>query len=343
MTDAYIDPSRLTAFLDQHGIGEGTLTFRRIGDGQSNLTFLIERSGVRLALRRGPRPPFPPSAHDMLREARMVSALAEHDVPVPVVRATCADEAVLGVPFYVMDFLDGVIITDELPPQFDDEDQRRRLCEALVDALVSLHDVDVHARGVSELGRPSGYLRRQIERFGEVHERVATRGLPEVVSIARWLDAHLPAESGASVVHGDFRMGNLMFDRAIPVVVGILDWEMATLGDPLADLGYLVATYPEPGSQPTPLDLSPVTRGSGFLRRDDLIERYSRRSGRDVERLDWYQVLALWKAAVFCEAIYTRWLAGERPDDHTFAPQLRDGVPRLLALARATGGIRSTV
>lgn len=336
MTDdsELLAPDRLLRFLDDTGLGTGPLTFRRIGDGQSNLTFLVERQGARLALRRGPRPPFPPSAHDMMREARVLTALADRGIPLPIVRAVCEDPGVLGVPFYVMDFLEGVVVTDEVPPALDDAAGRRELGERLVDTLVAIHDVDARSEPVASLGRPEGYLQRQVDRFGKVYDQIATRELPAVPRLGAWLTANRPESPSTTIVHGDFRMGNLMYAATAPArVVAVLDWEMATVGDPLADLGYLVATYSDAGSAPTPMDLTPVTRRDGFPDRAGLIERYSARSGRDVEGLAWYETLALWKAAVFSEAIYTRWLAGERPDDTTFAPGLAAGVPALLDLA----------
>lgn len=327
-----IEPLR--AFLAEAGFGDGELTWRRIGDGHSNVTYLLELDGRRLVLRRGPRPPLPPTTHDMLREARIQRLLSAAGVPVPQILAVCADETVLGVPFYVMEHLDGVVVTDTIPAALADPAGRRGLAFAAVDALAALHAVDVTAGELAQIGRPDGYLTRQVDRFATLWPTVSRRVLPEVDQVAAWLAAHLPASAGSSVVHGDFRIGNLMLARSAPAAVeAILDWEMATVGDPLADLGYFIATYAEPGAVATPLELTPVTRGDGFPRRRDLVARYVDRTGADVSALAWYQTLALFKAAVFCEAIHTRWLAGERPGD-TFAPTLTAGVPALLAEAQ---------
>lgn len=324
-------------WLDGAGIGEGPIAWERIGDGQSNVTYSIRRADHQLVLRRGPRPPLPKSTHDMVREARIQHALGEAGVPVPKILGICDDESVLGVPFYVMSFLDGEIITDTVPTALDSRDQREATSAAAVDALLSLHSVDLNTSGLSSFGRPEGYLRRQVGRFAGLWEQSTTRHLPEVAQLAEWLDATLPDSAAAAMVHGDYRLGNVMFARTAPArVVALLDWEMATLGDPLADLGYLTATYGETGFAVTPLELTPVTREEGYLRRDDLVERYAA-AGADLpyENLPWYQALALWKAAVFCEAIYTRWLHGERPDDTEFGPSLERGVPVLLEAARS--------
>jgi aminoglycoside phosphotransferase (APT) family kinase protein len=214
-------------------------------------------------------------------------------------------------------------------------EDRRRGSEAVVDVLVRLHEVDVTTGELSRLGRPTGYLDRQVARFAGLWSQSTQREIPEVGAIADWLAAHVPASARASVVHGDYRLGNLMLaSDAPPQVLAVLDWEMATLGDPLADLGYLTATWAQAGSEPTVMELSPVTSQPGFLTRDELISRYEELTGVGTADLGWYQALALWKAAIFSEAIYTRWLRGERPDDQTFGPSLELGVPRLLEAAR---------
>jgi aminoglycoside phosphotransferase (APT) family kinase protein len=327
-------------FLDAHGLGRGDLTWERIGDGQSNVTYRLERGGDVFVLRRGPRPPISKSTHDMVLEARIQRLLRLEGVPVPEILAVCEDESVLGVPFYVMSYLDGVVITDEIPAALDSPEQREATSLAMVDTLVALHSIDVSDGDLARLGRPDGYLRRQVERFGSLWDTYSQRDLPDVARVGAWLADNLPASQRASVVHGDFRAGNLMFAAEAPArVTAILDWEMATLGDPLADLGYFTATYAEPGSLVTPLELTPVTRERGYFTRLELIDEYHRRHPQlDLEPLPWYQALALWKAAIFCEDIYTRWLRGERPGDD-FAPTLETGVPTLLDGARAFAGL----
>jgi aminoglycoside phosphotransferase (APT) family kinase protein len=329
----------LTRFLDMQGLGEGPVRGERIGEGQSNVTFRLQRGEDVFVLRRGPRPPLPPSAHDMERESRILRFVAGAGIPVPRVLAVCADPGVLGVPFYVMSHVSGVVVTDELPPSLAEEHARRAASEALVDLLAAVHQVPVDSAEARALGRPEGYLARQVERFTLLWHRNTTRELPEVERIGRWLGDRVPRSPHAAVVHGDFRMGNVMYDaHTAGRVVALLDWELSTIGDPLADLGYLVATYADAGSVPSVMELTSVTRRPGFLDRHQLVERYAAASDLDVTALGWYETLALWKAAVFCEAIFTRWLRGERPDDRTFAPRLEHGVPQLLELAAQAAG-----
>ena len=179
----------------------------------------------------------------------------------------------------------------------------------------------------------------QVRRFSGLWEVNATRELPRVTELAAWLDAHRPDSAGATVVHGDYRLGNVMLGLGAPArVLAVLDWELSTIGDPLADLGYLVATWSDADSPRTRLELSPVTRGQGFPSRAQLAERYEELTERRVEALPWYEALALWKAAVFCEAIYGRWLRGEKTADDPFASSLGEGVPRLLEAAEEALG-----
>lgn len=334
----------LTEFLDAEDLGSGAICWLRIGEGHSNLTYLLRRGERSLVLRRGPRPPLPKSTHDMVRESRIQRLVKDAGIAVPNIVAVCADPSVLGVPFYVMDYLDGVVITSEEPPDFATVERRRATAFAAVDMLVALHSVDVTRGGLENVGRPDGYLERQVSLFSTLWDASTQRSVPEIKSVAAWLAANTPTSQRASVVHGDFRLGNLMFEHSAPPrVLAILDWEMATVGDPLADLGYFLATYAEKGEAPTPLELTRVTRYEGYPTRDELAERYGAATGLDLSELRWYQAFALWKAAVFCEAIYTRWLNGERPGD-AFAPTLADGVPALAgASARLIGaGLRGT-
>jgi aminoglycoside phosphotransferase (APT) family kinase protein len=329
---ALVDPEAVAGFLDAHGIGSGPVSAERIGDGRSNITVLLERGRARLVLRRPPPPPLPPSAHDMLREARLQIALAGAGVRVPRVLAVCEDESVLGVPFYVMEYLEGTVVTNRVPPGLDSPEKRRRLGLELVDALVELHAVDLASTGLAGFGKVTGYLERQVRRFSGLWELNATRELPAVTELGAWLDAQRPESGEATIVHGDYRLGNLLVSLDAPArVVAILDWELATIGDPLADLGYLVATYSDADSPGGAMELSPATREPGFPSRSELVERYADRSGRPVGSLPWYEALALWKAAVFCEALHGRYLRGERGD--AWAASLAEGVPRLLELA----------
>ncbi len=321
-------------YLDRQGIGTGPLVIDRIGEGQSNATFRVRRDGADLVLRRGPRPPLPKSTHDMVREAKVQSALSETGFPVPEIRAVETEGSLLGVPFYLMDRLDGDVVTSALPDRFDPVQRRRALVERTVGTLAQLHSLDIARPSLADLGRPEGYLERQVKRFRQLWPQNTQRKLPLIDHLGTWLSENLPTTQRHTVIHGDYRIGNLMFSQEdSPRVQAVLDWEMATLGDPLADLGYLVATYASPGSPPSIMELTSVTRETGFPTRDELIELYSQRSTLNLENLHWYEALALWKAAIFCEAIYTRWLNGERPDDAEFSRHLERGVPELAEAA----------
>jgi aminoglycoside phosphotransferase (APT) family kinase protein len=330
---------RVEAFLDAHGLGSGRLRARRIGvAGGSNFTFLLERDADRYVLRRPPRPPLPPSAHDVVREARLQLALAAQGIRVPAIVAVCDDTSLLGVPFYVMEHLDGWVISDELPPGLArDGAARRRLGLDLVDTLAEIHGADVTAPGLAAFARPGSYAERQVRRFSELWPLNATRELP-VPELGTRLAAAIPAPLPLAVVHGDYRLGNALVDDVSARVTAVLDWEMGAIGDPRADVGYLVATYSEPGGAANALGTSPVTATPGFPSRDELVTRYEERTGAPVARLAWFEALALWKAAVFCEAIYGRYRRGELGE----APQaarFEEGVPRLVegaaeALAR---------
>jgi aminoglycoside phosphotransferase (APT) family kinase protein len=327
---------RVEAFLDEHALGSGPLEATRIGDGGgSNFTFLLDRGGERFVLRRPPRPPLPPSAHDMVREAGLQTAIrAAGFGRLAEIAAVCEDESVLGVPFYVMRYLDGHVITQELPLGLEREDARRRLGLDLVDTLVEIHAADVNTPLLAAFARPGSYLERQVRRFIQLWEINQTRDIAAVNELGRYLTAHLPEPLTSTVVHGDYRLGNMMVSPDDPTrIIAVLDWEMGAIGDPRADVGYLLATYSEPNGRVSPLGSSPVTAEAGFPSRADLVERYAEQSGREVEPLAWFEALALWKAAVFCEAIYGRYTRGELSEEDTRAAMFEMGVPLLAEAA----------
>jgi aminoglycoside phosphotransferase (APT) family kinase protein len=326
----------LAAFMDQHGLGSGPIEADRIGEGHSNVTYLVRRGDERFVLRRPPRPPLPPSAHDVLREARLLTALDGTDARTPRVLATCDDESVLGgVPFYVMEEVAGTVITGDVPPALDEPDERRRIGEELVDALAEIHDVDWRAAGLDGFGKPSGYLERQLRRFNGLWEHNKTRELEAVAEVGAWLADNLPESGPSTIVHGDYRLGNVMVgDEAPGRVRSVFDWELATIGDPLADVGYMTITWAQ-ADDPEDLAfgaLSAATRREGFPTRDQLVERYEERTGRSVDALHWYQALAIWKAAVFMEGNYKAYVEG-RSDDEYLA-MFDEGVPALAEQAR---------
>src|SRR4051794_24434841 len=235
----------LAAFLDEHGLGSGPVEAEPVGEGHSNATYLVRREGCEVVVRRPPRPPLPPSAHDVVREARLLTALTDSEARVPVVLAVCDAESVIGAPFYVMERLPGEVITTEVPAALDTPAERRRIGEQLVDALVEIHAVDWRAC-LEGFGKPTGYLERQVRRFRGLWEHSRTRDVPAVERVGDWLERTLPESGPATIVHGDYRLGNTMFASGAPArLVAVFDWEMATIGDPLADLGYLCTTWSE--------------------------------------------------------------------------------------------------
>ena len=329
----------LLAFLDEHGIGSGDAEFEPIGDGHSNVTFTVRRGDAEVVLRRPPRGPLPPSAHDVLREARVLQAVEGH-ARVPRVLATCADEAVIGAPFYVMERVAGHVVTTAVPPELDTVEDRQRMGESLIDALVEVHAVDWRACGLEGYGKPTGYTERQVRRFTGLWEHNRTRDIPQVEKVGRWLAEHLPDSPPATVVHGDFRLGNVILGLEAPAeVVAILDWEMSTIGDPLADLGYLCTLWVSRDDPSLGMfELSGVTREEGFPTRQELVARYEERSGRSMTDIRWYQTLALWKSIVFMEGNYKRAMSGATDDP--YLKSFGDGVIMLAERAEeaAFGG-----
>lgn len=329
----------LQTFLEEHGLGGGEICAQPIGDGHSNVTYLIERDANtthrELVLRRPPRGPLPPSAHDVLREARLLRALENTAARVPRVLAVCDDETLIGAPFYVMEYVRGEVIVWETPAALDAPEQRKRIGEQLIDALVEIHAVDWMGAGLEGFGKPSGYLDRQLRRFGGLWELNKTREIPAVERVGTWLAEHKPnpdPPTPATIVHGDYRLGNTIFAAEPPAhLVAVLDWEMATIGDPLADLGYLCMFWteaydPEGGLRE---HLGKVTRAEGFSTRAELIARYEQATGRSMRDLRWYTTLAIWKSIVFMEGNYKRAVAGTTDDP--YLKQFGDGV---LELAR---------
>jgi aminoglycoside phosphotransferase (APT) family kinase protein len=321
-----LDP--LLAFLDDHGLGVGddAPQIVPVGDGHSNVTYAVRRGDASFVLRRPPRGPLPPSAHDMLREARVLCAVQDTPVRAPRVLAVGEDSSIIGAPFFVMEHVDGEVITDTVPAALDTVHERRRLGEELVDALVELHAVDWEAAGLEGFGKPTGYLERQVRRFLGLWEHNRTREIPAVERVGTWLADNLPTTEQATIVHGDYRLGNVMFQRGASARLNaIFDWEMCTIGDPLADVGYLCMMWSQKGDPDTGLAaLNQVTRADGFLTREQIVARYEERSGRSMRDARWYTVLALWKSVVFMEGNYKRAISGATDDP--FLKTFGDGV-----------------
>lgn len=294
--------------------GDAPLTISLISGGKSNLTYKVESPDKAWVLRRPPLGHVLPTAHDMTREYRVLAGLAGTDVPAPRPQALCEDTSVNGAPFYVMEYLDGVIVADQLPQGFaTNPAERRAISLGLIRTMAKLHAVDYNAVGLSEFGHPRGYLERQVRRWHEQWQRSETRPLPEIDEVIRRLKNSIPESPAPTIVHGDYRLGNMILDRGDPGrVIALLDWEMSTLGDPLTDLGYTLLYWVEAGDDAEGGVVgSAVTAQPGFMTRGELIEEYGRASGRSVEHTDWYIVLAAYKLAVIVEGIHARFLKGQ--------------------------------
>jgi aminoglycoside phosphotransferase (APT) family kinase protein len=308
-----LDP--LLEFLNASGLAAPLeLVATPIGEGHSNVTFALSTGVV---LRRPPRGPLPPSAHDVLREARLLRALEPTPVRAPKVLAVCEDDGIIGAPFYVMKRVDGHVVTTSLPEPLNNPTERGRVADELINALVELHAVDWRAVGLEGFGKPSGYLERQLRRFTGLWEHNRTRELEHVEQVGTWLAANIPQSPPATIVHGDYRVGNTMFASGAPArLIAIFDWEMATIGDPLADLGYMMVHWTQAGERTGRFAVPSVTALPGFPTRAEMIARYEQRSGRSMHALDWYVTLALWKAIVFMEGNYKRAVAGSTDDPY---------------------------
>jgi aminoglycoside phosphotransferase (APT) family kinase protein len=316
-----VDQARVTAWFQAHVKGaRPPLRFEPIAGGRSNLTYRVrDASGTSWVLRRPPLQGVLPSAHDMSREHRVLSALAATPVPVPATLGLCQDPSVTGAPFYVMAHVDGVVARDEPTVAAHlDEPARAAAADSLVDALVALHRVDPARVGLARLARHEGYLDRQLARWRRQLEQSRTRDLPTLDEVHRRLAATVPAQVGpARIVHGDFRLDNLVLSPA-GQVLAVLDWELCTLGDPLADLGLLLVYWAEPGDETLPLGTAPTTM-PGFPSRSALAEAYATRSGRDLTHLDYYLSFAYWKLAVILEGVLARHATGAYgQDDETW-------------------------
>nr|WP_221243155.1 phosphotransferase family protein [Conexibacter arvalis] len=319
----------LERLLDEHGIGSGPLEAELLGEGHSNVTFLLRRGGTEAVLRRPPRPPFAPGAHDVLREARFLAALDGTGARAPEVLLTADDRELLDVPFYVMAKVEGHVITSTLPSALDPPAQRRRIADELVDGLVELHRVDARAPAIAAFGDGERFLERQLRRWSRIWEQRRARDLPEVEQVLAWLAANRPRQADTTVVHGDYRLGNVVFAPEAPArLAAILDWEIATVGDPLVDLGWLLASWPEPGDDDGAiLSLAGAVAGGDFPGRAELAERYAAGSGRPLRDVGWYTTFAFWRGAIGLETIYAQAVRGTTDDPYALA--LESGVPEL--------------
>ena len=309
-----IDSERVSAWLATNIAGaRAPFDFALIAGGRSNLTYAVtDANGWRVVLRRPPLGQVLATAHDMAREHRIISAVARTDVPVPSALGLCIDGDVNGAPFYVMEYVDGVVLDSperatQLPLAL-----RPRVSEHLVDVLAALHAADVDEIGLGDLARRDGYIERQVKRWSTQWERSKTRELPAIDEMARRLGDHLPIQQGVSVTHGDFRFGNCLTDVDHGRINAVLDWELCTLGDTLADLGYL-GVYWYDGNAGWARSNDPTPAG-GFTAYADLVERYVRLTGRDATGIGYYIAFGCWRLAVISEGVYSRYLHGAMGD-----------------------------
>jgi aminoglycoside phosphotransferase (APT) family kinase protein len=287
------------------------LRFERISGGRSNLTFSVtDAAGGRWALRRPPLGKGLSSAHDMGREHTVMSALAPTDVPVPPTVGICEDETVNGAPFFVMDFVDGPILrSQQAAVESFGEAERGPIGDRVADTLVAIHAVDPDEVGIGDLGRKQDYVARQLRRWRGQWEKSKTREVPLVDDVHDRLAARIPEQGPATIVHGDYRLDNMILSRS-GEIAAVVDWELCTLGDPLADVGMLLVYWSEPGDELIPLADLPTT-APGFPRRDEVKARYAERSGRDLSEIDFYVALGYWKLGIILQGIIARVAAGQ--------------------------------
>ena len=314
-----LDEARLGDFLAAHlPDAAGPMVVEQFRHGHSNLTYLLRLGDRELVLRRPPFGNRVKTAHDMGREYRILSRLCRVYEPAPCPALYCDDESILGAPFYVMERRRGIII--RRPPASDrpmDPETVRRLGESLVDNLARLHALDYEEAGLGEIGKPQGYVDRQVTGWARRYRDAQTDDLPGLERASAWLDGNRPGESGAALVHNDYKFDNLVLDPGdLTRIVAVLDWEMATVGDPLMDLGTTLGYWIEPGDQePLRRFLVGPTTLPGSLTRREVAERYGRTTGRDVSNMLYYYVFGLFKIAVIAQQIYARYVRGVTKDE----------------------------
>jgi aminoglycoside phosphotransferase (APT) family kinase protein len=336
-----VDAARVVPWLEANVQGfQGPAEFTLIAGGHSNLTYgVTDANGVKYVLRRPPLGHVLESAHDMGREHKIIAALGPTDVPVPPALAHCTDASVNDAPFYVMGFVDGYIVrTAEVAKEKLSAEQRRTAGESLVDVMAAMHAVDVDAVGLGDLGRKEGYVERQLRRWQKQvkgSQELTKRELPDVDYVHDYLAANIPEQQGAAaIVHGDYRLDNCMIGHD-GHVAAVLDWELCTLGDPMADVGLLMVYWNDPAEDTSLLNVS-ATTVDGFPRKAELLERYAKVSGRDLSQVDYYVALGYWKLACIIEGVYARYAAGVMGNtNEAQTAGFRTNVERLASAARA--------
>ena len=296
------------------------MAVEQFSGGHANLTYLVRFAGPEgdreLVLRRPPLGPVAPKSHDMRREYKVLSKLADHFAPAPRAYALCEDESVMGAIFIVMERRRGVVVRGLFPQVLErHENARRRMSDALIDTMADFHGVDYGAIGLSDLGHPEGYVERQVSGWAGRWERAKNLELPLFDEVHEWLVKNLPSSRGASLVHNDLKFDNVMIDPEDPSrIVAVLDWDMTTLGDPLIDLGTLLGYWVEAGDSPERGATVAVTAQPGFPIRSEIAARYAARRDVDLRTIRWYETFAHWKTAVVLQQIYIRFVRGQTRD-----------------------------
>jgi len=297
---------------------EGGIAIEQFPGGHSNLTYLIRAGDREYVLRRPPLGPVAPKAHDMAREFRVLEAVHPLFPPAPKVFLLCEDPSVIGVTFFLMERRHGVVLRRDIPAEFaGDFELPRKVSEGFIDCLAQLHSIDIERHGLSALGRPEGFLDRQVRGWTERWERAKTEETPGMDRLTGWLASRLPESPQPTLVHNDFKLDNIMLDAHDPGrVEAVLDWEMATVGDPLVDLGCTLCYWTEPGDPAMRGGaMSSITAQSGWLTRADLVRRYAEKTACDVSSLGYYEVFGLFKLGVILQQIYFRYYRGQTRDE----------------------------
>ncbi|MCX6460682.1 MAG: phosphotransferase family protein [Actinobacteria bacterium] len=305
-----LDLGELRGWLDSThpGLRTGALTATVIAGGKSNLTYRVSDGTTTWALRRPPLGHALPTAHDMTREFTVISALCDTDVPVATPIVLCQDPEVLGAPFYLMSFIDGVVLDQPETLATLDHATARRSCEQLVDTLLALHALEPASIGLAEFGRPEGFLARQLKRWRTQWESSETETQPVLPELISRLTDTLPEQTPPGIVHGDYRLTNVMYTPDVSRIAAVVDWEMATIGDPLADVGLLVVYQSLTNSGG--FTMPHADAAEGFLTPDQMVQRYAAGSTRDLSHLDWYIGFGYFKLAVIAQGIHYRFLQG---------------------------------
>lgn len=326
--DEQFDEAKLAEYLRGKLPGsENQLTVRQFGGGAANLTYLLDFGSHEYVLRRPPLGPVAKSAHDMGREYTVLSVLHQAFAYAPRAFLYCDDPTLIGADFFVMARREGVVVRRKIPPQFANmPDAARRMSEAMVDALAELHAVDYAALGLSDLGKPEGFIERQVAGWYKRWHAAKEADLPEMDAIYAWLTANLPPSTEYSLVHNDYKLDNVMLAEADPgQMIAIFDWDMCTLGDPMSDLGALLCYWTEPSDPPYLQQMAMMPTGElGFLTRRQLVERYAQKSGRSVHNINFYHTLGLFRLVVIIAQIYIRYARGQTQDKRfaAFGPMI---------------------